>query len=237
MVLPRVRAVAAPVVTCRDGGELDGLRGSIVSNWMTQFEETEESHCYEFTPLVRYDFPDSCADEGYTVDCVQSDYDAYCGAVSWEEPELDAFVSVEQQVDLRAADLVLTGQFLDAVVRDPVVCNPSLLRTNWYPNKENNPIELLRSANVRNFSPPYMMRPADIDSYSYKQLCDWQLAYGCDNVLEMFDFFALQPILPSEQRQSAWISKQSGRKLHKYCDEFKDMLCSNISTNYDLSQK
>ena len=53
----------------------------------------------------------------------------------------------------------------------------------------------------------------------------------------MFDFFALQPILPSEQRQSAWISKQSGRKLHKYCDEFKDMLCSNISTNYDLSQK
>ena len=117
-----------------------------MSNWMMQFDDIEESMYYEFVPHTRYGFADSCILESYSIDCVQSDYDAYCGAVSCEEPEYDAFVSVEQQVDLRTTDFILTGQFLDAAVRDQSISNPSVLRTNWYPNKDNNPIDLLRSA-------------------------------------------------------------------------------------------
>ena len=81
-----------------------------------------------------------------------------------------------------------------------------------------------------------MMHPADIDSYTYKQHYDCQLGYGCDDVYGMFDRFESEPILPSEHRQTAWILKQSGRKFHKYRDEMKDLLCSNVSSDYDLSQ-
>ena len=113
MVLPWVCEIPAPDITYRDGGDLVGCRRSIVRNWMLQFKNTKESMYYEFIPHYRYEFFNSCISEDYSVDCVQSEYDAYCGAVLYEESEYEAFASVEQKIDLRTSHLVLTGQLLD----------------------------------------------------------------------------------------------------------------------------
>nr|QPN36947.1 polyprotein [Shenzhen toga-like virus] len=156
----------------------------------------------------------------------QIEYDRIAKSIIGVNTEFDYFINSHVgMTDVQTSNVNINQMKLYKPRKFVPFRNPSIIKTNWYPNNKSDNVTMIQAINERNWNVPKLQGPTSSIIYSYASLNRFIDTYLVPDARKLSAEFQSKPIVGSKQYVDQWLSILPKKKRDKY-----------LSTNLALNQ-